>query len=147
MSIQRDQLLQKFEGEYSRLNDQQKQAVDKIFGPVMVTAGAGTGKTQILSVRIGKILLDTDVLPSNILCLTYTDAGVMAMRKRLLTMIGADAYSVNIHSFHSFCNMVIQHNRNLFHTRDLQPINELEQTEALMQLIDGFETDSPLKRF
>ena len=46
----------------------------------MVIAGPGTGKTQILSVRIGKILLETDYLPSNILCLTYTDAGVLAMR-------------------------------------------------------------------
>jgi DNA helicase II / ATP-dependent DNA helicase PcrA len=60
MSIQRDKLLQKFSEEYDSLNPQQKQAVDKIFGPVMVIAGPGTGKTQILSVRIGKILLDTD---------------------------------------------------------------------------------------
>ena len=143
----REKLLKKFEEEYNRLNPQQRKAVDQIEGPVMVIAGPGTGKTQILSVRIGKILLETDVLPSNVLCLTYTDAGVLAMRKRLLGMIGADAYSVNIHSFHSFCNMVIQQNRNLFHTRDLQPINELEQTEAFMQLIDGFENDNPLKRF
>src|SRR5690242_21864104 len=103
----REKLLDKFQAEYALLNDAQKQAVDKIYGPVMVVAGPGTGKTQILSVRIGKILLETDVLPSNILCLTYTDAGVLAMRKRLLSLIGPDAYTVQIHSFHSFCNMVI----------------------------------------
>jgi DNA helicase-2/ATP-dependent DNA helicase PcrA len=147
MSIQRDKLLQKFGEEYSRLNEQQKQAVDKIFGPVMVIAGPGTGKTQILSVRIGKILLDTDYLPSNILCLTYTDAGVLAMRKRLLGMIGPDAYSVHIHSFHSFCNMVIQQNMHLFHKKELQPINELEQVQCLMELIDGFGNHHPLKRY
>jgi DNA helicase-2/ATP-dependent DNA helicase PcrA len=147
MSIQRDQLLQKFEVEYKRLNDQQRQAVDKIFGPVMVIAGPGTGKTQILSVRIGKILLETDYLPSNILCLTYTDAGVLAMRKRLLNLIGPDAYSVHIHSFHSFCNMVIQQNMHLFHKKELQPINELEQVQCLMELIDGFGNDHPLKRY
>jgi len=147
MSVQRDQLLQKFEVEYQRLNDQQKQAVDKIFGPVMVIAGPGTGKTQILSVRIGKILLETDYLPSNILCLTYTDAGVLAMRKRLMNLIGPDAYSVHIHSFHSFCNMVIQQNMHLFHKKELQPINELEQVQCLMELIDGFGSDHPLKRY
>ena len=147
MSIQRDNLLQKFNEEYNRLNEQQKKAVDKIFGPVMVIAGPGTGKTQILSVRIGKILLETDYLPSNILCLTYTDAGVLAMRKRLLNMIGPDAYSVHIHSFHSFCNMVIQQNMHLFHKKELQPINELEQIQCLMELIDGFENDHPLKRY
>lgn len=147
MSIQREKLLQKFEEEYKKLNEQQKQAVDKLYGPVMVIAGPGTGKTQILSVRIGKILLDTDYLPSNILCLTYTDAGVLAMRKRLLNMIGPDAYSVHIHSFHSFCNMVIQQNMHLFHKKELQPVNELEQVQCLMELIDGFDNDHPLKRY
>src|SRR5215213_7494723 len=147
MPIQREKLLQKFGEEYNRLNQQQKQAVDKIFGPVMVIAGPGTGKTQILSVRIGKILLETDYLPSNILCLTYTDAGVLAMRKRLLNMIGPDAYSVQIHSFHSFCNMVIQQNMHLFHKKELQPINELEQVQCLMELIDGFDNSHPLKRY
>ena len=147
MSIVQEKLLQKFEEEYNKLNEQQKQAVDKIYGPVMVVAGPGTGKTQILSVRIGKILLETDVLPSNILCLTYTDAGVLAMRKRLLTMIGPDAYTVQIHSFHSFCNMVIQQNMHLFHKKELQPINELEQVQCLIQLIDSFDNDNPLKRF
>ena len=57
MSIQREKLLQKFEEEYNRLNDQQRRAVDQVEGPVMVIAGPGTGKTQILSARIGRILL------------------------------------------------------------------------------------------
>jgi DNA helicase II / ATP-dependent DNA helicase PcrA len=144
---QREKLLEKFNIEYNRLNEQQKKAVDQIYGPVMVVAGPGTGKTQILSVRIGKILLETDYLPSNILCLTYTDAAVLAMRKRLLSLIGPDAYSVNLHSYHSFCNSVIQQHRHLFHKRDLQPINELEQLQALMKLIDSFDADNPLKRY
>ncbi|HTN16999.1 MAG TPA: ATP-dependent DNA helicase [Chitinophagaceae bacterium] len=144
---QREKLLEKFNTEYNRLNEQQKKAVDQVYGPVMVVAGPGTGKTQILSVRIGKILLETDYLPSNILCLTYTDAGVLAMRKRLLGLIGPDAYSVNLHSYHSFCNSVIQQHRHLFHKRDLQPINELEQLQALMKLIDSFEDSNPLKRY
>jgi DNA helicase-2/ATP-dependent DNA helicase PcrA len=144
---QREKLLEKFNIEYNRLNAEQKKAVDQVYGPVMVVAGPGTGKTQILSVRIGKILLETDYLPSNILCLTYTDAGVLAMRKRLLSLIGPDAYSVNLHSYHSFCNSVIQQHRHLFHKRDLQPINELEQLQALMKLIDSFDADNPLKRY
>ena len=147
MSLNGEKLLQIFTGEYNKLNAEQKQAVDKIYGPVMVVAGPGTGKTQILSIRIGKILLETDVLPSNILCLTYTDAGVLAMRKRLLGMIGPDAYTVQIHSFHSFCNMVIQQNMHLFHKKELQPINELEQVQCLMQLIDSFDPENPLKRY
>ena len=94
--ILRDKLHKHFAFEYSRLNDRQRQAVDRIEGPVMVIAGPGTGKTQILAARIGKILLDTDASPSNILCLTYTDAGAMAMRRRLVGFIGSDAYKVNM---------------------------------------------------
>src|SRR6266480_6778023 len=102
MSFNKERLEKKFLNEYERLNEQQRIAVDHIDGPVMVIAGPGTGKTQILAARIGKILLETDAYPQNILCLTYTDAGVVAMRKRLQKLIGADAYRVNIYTFHAF---------------------------------------------
>ena len=55
---------------YTKLNPKQKEAVDNIEGPVLVNAGPGTGKTQILATRIGKILIEQDVSPHNILCLT-----------------------------------------------------------------------------
>src|SRR3954466_8000363 len=102
MQHYRNILQQKFNQEYERLNAQQRHAVDTIEGPVMVIAGPGTGKTQILAARIGRILLDTDAQPQNILCLTYTDAGVVAMRRRLSQFIGPDAYRVNIYTFHAF---------------------------------------------
>ena len=136
----------KYKDIYDRLNPQQKLAVDTIEGPVMVIAGPGTGKTQILSARIGKILLDTDTSPQNILCLTYTDAGVVAMRKRLLSFIGSDAYKINIHTFHSFCNSVIQENNRHF-KKDLQPLTDLERIQVMEELIDSFANDHPLKRF
>ena len=119
MSINKERLEQRFREEYERLNEKQKLAVDHIEGPVMVIAGPGTGKTQILASRIGKILLETDALPQNILCLTYTDAGVVAMRKRLLDFIGPDAYKVNLYTFHAFCNDIIQENLSLFEKTSL----------------------------
>lgn len=106
----KEKLQAQFQKIYNELNPQQRIAVDTIEGPVMVIAGPGTGKTQILAARIGKILLETDELPENILCLTYTDAGAVAMRSRLQKFIGADAYKVHIHTFHSFCNEIIQDN-------------------------------------
>jgi DNA helicase-2/ATP-dependent DNA helicase PcrA len=144
----RDKLLEKFTEEYNRLNEGQRQAVDQIEGPVMVIAGPGTGKTQILSARIGKILLsDAQVEPNNILCLTYTDAGVVAMRRRLAGFIGADAYRVAIHTFHAFCNEVIQDNLGLFEKTALDPISDLERIELMKELIDSFGKDHPLKRY
>lgn len=147
MSLNRTRLEEKFRAEYQKLNEQQKKAVDHIEGPVMVIAGPGTGKTQILASRIGKILLDTDSQPQNILCLTYTDAGVVAMRKRLLQFIGPEAYKVNIYTFHAFCNDIIQDNLSVFEKTALDPISELEKIALLKELIDGFSKDHPLKRF
>ncbi len=136
-----------FEKIYTALNEQQKRAVDTIEGPVMVIAGPGTGKTQILGARIGKILLDTDTQPENILCLTYTDAGAVAMRKRLLSFIGPDAYKVNIYTFHAFCNDIIQENLSLFEKTVLDPISDLEKIDLFKELIDKFPKNHPLKRY
>ena len=147
MSFSREKLEQKFTEEYERLNEQQKKAVDKIEGPVMVIAGPGTGKTQILAARIGRILLDTDTHPSNILCLTYTDAGAITMRRRLLEFIGPDAYRVNIYTFHAFCHDVIQENLSLFEKTSLDPISELEKIELFKQLIDTLPKNHLLKRY
>jgi len=146
MSVKQIQAEQ-FAAIYKNLNEQQRIAVDTIEGPVMVIAGPGTGKTQILSARIGKILMETDVLPDNILCLTYTEAGVVAMRKRLQHFIGADAYKVNLYTFHAFCNDIIQENLSLFEKTALDPISELERIELMKTLIDNFPKDHPLKRY
>lgn len=142
-----EQQLQKFTEVYNQLNTQQQQAVNTLTGVVVVIAGPGTGKTQILGARIGKILLETDTQPQNILCLTYTDAGTIAMRKRLLNFIGADAYKVHIHTFHSFCNEVIQDNLSYFRKNELNPISDLEKIELLKQLIDNFKEGNVLKRY
>ncbi|MFN5326319.1 MAG: ATP-dependent helicase [Bacteroidota bacterium] len=136
-----------FEEAYQSLNPAQREAVDTIEGPVMVIAGPGTGKTQILAIRIGKILLETDTRPENILCMTYTDSGALAMRKRLLKMIGTEAYKVNIHTYHSFCNQIIQDNLSFFEKNSLDPISELESIALMRELIDKFPQGHPLKRY
>ena len=136
-----------FEELYSKLNQRQKEAVDAIDGPVMVVAGPGTGKTQILAARIANILRQTDTNPANILCLTYTDAGVVAMRDRLIQFIGPIAYRVNIHTFHSLCNEIIQFNGSYFGYKNLQAASDLDTAEILREIIDELPNDSPLKRF
>ncbi|MBK9937825.1 MAG: ATP-dependent helicase [Chitinophagaceae bacterium] len=147
MSFNKERLESKFKEEYERLNEKQRIAVDTIDGPVMVIAGPGTGKTQILASRIGKILLDTDAQPENILCLTYTEAGVVAMRRRLLNFIGPNAYKVNICTFHAFCNDVIQDNLSLFEKTALDPVSDLEKIQFFKELIDSFPKNHLLKRY
>lgn len=127
------------------LNPQQRQAVEHIEGPVLVVAGPGTGKTHLLGARIGQILLDTDVYAHNVLCLTYTDAAVSAMRRRLLEFIGPEAHKVHIFTFHSFCNKVIQENLDWFQRREIEPITELEKVELIRTMIEDLKPGHPLK--
>ncbi|TAF55287.1 MAG: ATP-dependent helicase [Sphingobacteriia bacterium] len=136
-----------FKAVFAQLNPAQQAAVEALEGPVMVIAGPGTGKTQILSARIGKILLETDTTPDQILCLTYTDAGAIAMRKRLLQFIGPEAYQIQLSTFHAFCHDIIQDNLSRFEKSSLDPITELESTELFKELINGFPKNHPLKRY
>lgn len=99
-----------FKDAYNKLNKAQMQAVDIIDGPVMVVAGPGTGKTQVLALRIANILRKTDVGAESVLCLTFTNSGVHAMRQRLLQYIGSDATKVRISTFHSFALDYIENN-------------------------------------
>jgi len=138
---------EKFQQALANLNPEQLAAVNKMDGPVLVVAGPGTGKTQILAARIGKILTDTDALPNEILCLTYTDAGAIAMRKRLFEFIGPDAYRINIYTFHAFCNEIIQENLEYFGKLNLEPLSELDGAMLFRQLVDDFPNEHLLKRF
>ncbi len=138
---------EKFQQALANLNPEQLAAVNKMDGPVLVVAGPGTGKTQILAARIGKILTDTDALPNEILCLTYTDAGAIAMRKRLFEFIGPDAYRINIYTFHAFCNEIIQENLEYFGKLNLEPLSELDGAMLFRELVDELPNDHLLKRF
>ena len=135
-----------FQKYYNALNPEQQAAVDAIEGPVMTIAGAGTGKTQILAVRIAKILLETQIDPYNILCLTFTDSGVAAMRKRLIEIIGPTAYHIKVCTFHSFCNEVIKDNPEEFlFKRDFTQIDDLEKIQLLQHIIDELGVRSPIR--
>lgn len=118
------------------LNKEQREAVETIEGPVIVIAGPGTGKTQILTTRIAHILHETDTPPNGILALTYTDAGVIAMRKRLSELIGRAAEGVTITTFHSFANSIIQEFPDSFSKIiGARQIEELEQLEFVESII------------
>jgi len=134
-----------FSERYAHLNERQRLAVDTIEGPVMVIAGPGTGKTELLSMRAANILRKTDTLPENILCLTFTESGATAMRERLSQIIGADAYKVAIHTFHSFGTEVINHNSEFFYGgANFKPADDLSCYEILRGIFDELDYDNPL---
>ncbi|MEN8252596.1 MAG: UvrD-helicase domain-containing protein, partial [Patescibacteria group bacterium] len=135
-----------FQEQYKMLNDGQRKAVDTLEGPVIVIAGPGTGKTQILTLRIANILKQTgdDIGPENILALTFTNAGVVAMRERLATFVGAEeAYRTNIYSFHSFCEEQIGLHSDYFssiiYSRVASDVEKIHIVEDILENND-FET-------
>lgn len=138
----------KYQELYQSLNEQQRVAVDTLQGPVLVVAGPGTGKTQIIATRIMNLLRSEEdqVEPYNILCLTYTDNGAVSMRKRLLSFIGPAAHHIKICTFHSFCNDVIQSHLDYFEKRELELISDLERVDLMEKMINDLPKDHPLKK-
>lgn len=136
-----------FETLYKKLNQAQKQAVDAIEGPVMVVAGPGTGKTQILTLRIANILRQTDTPPDAILALTFTESAVAAVRRRLVSIVGSAGYRVRIHTFHNFCNEIIKRWPDEFpRIIGAEPITDIDRIGILREIIaEGhFEHLKPL---
>jgi DNA helicase-2/ATP-dependent DNA helicase PcrA len=123
-----------FNSEYKKLNPAQKEAVDTIDGPVMVVAGPGTGKTQILALRIGNILLKTDIKADGVLCLTFTNSAVKAMRERLRKYIGTEASKVKVSTFHSFGMDILD---KYFSVLGLDEKPELMDEKDAIALCDG----------
>lgn len=137
--------MEEFAKRYKQLNAAQKEAVDTIDGPVMVVAGPGTGKTELLSMRVANILRESDALPSNILCLTFTESGAAAMRERLIGLIGPEAYKVAIHTFHSFGTEIINQNGEFFFQGAyFRPADELSGYEVLRGILDKLPHDNVL---
>ena len=88
-------------------NKMQQRAIDKLQGQVMLLAGPGTGKTFTVIHRI-EAMLSQGIQPSSILCLTFSDAAASEMRQRLIKKMGVIASSVDIYTYHSFCNEIIK---------------------------------------
>ncbi|MCL2137143.1 MAG: ATP-dependent helicase [Coriobacteriia bacterium] len=127
------------------LNPEQQLAVSTLDGPVLVVAGPGTGKTELLSLRVAKILLERDVLPQNILCLTFTDAGARAMQQRLADLIGAAAYDVEISTFHAFASRLATNYPEYFLRRASDTaISTLQASKLVNSLLMGLKVDDPL---
>ncbi len=126
-----------FQQELKKLNKAQRLAVETIEGPVMVVAGPGTGKTQVLTLRIANIRMKTDTPPESILALTFTDAAAGEMRERLVELMGQDGYKVAIRTFHSFCNELISEYPESFpHIAGGSSVADVDQIQLIRKLID-----------
>ncbi len=127
---------QNFENRLSKLNPEQRHAVDTIDGPVMVIAGPGSGKTELLALRAGNILNTGHVSPHNILLLTFTESGARNMRERLTDIIGESAYRVAIYTFHSFASDIMsKYAEYFFDGASYRPATDLERIGIIENII------------
>jgi DNA helicase-2/ATP-dependent DNA helicase PcrA len=127
------------------LNSEQRSAVELLDGPVLVIAGPGTGKTQLISTRVGYILDNTDTPPDGILLLTFTEAGVQAMRERLTKLIGRPAYDVRLSTYHAFGGEIFRNYPDYFEGAQLSLVEELSSDVMLRGIIAKLPYSNPLK--
>ena len=119
------------------LNQKQKEAVEYLEGPLLVLAGPGTGKTQLLSEKVAYILKNTDTNPENILCMTFTETGAANMRERLKTIVGNDGARVNIGTYHAFGSDILAQYRNYSEDYDRRldsAIDEVTQFKIVKEI-------------
>ncbi len=130
------------------MNDEQLEAVDIIDGPLLVLAGPGTGKTQLLSVRAANMINKGKAEPENILILTFTNAAARAMRERLARIIGHEGYNIEVETFHSFANSIILESESAIkYVKDKIDITDLEKVRSLQYILDNVKGMEPLKPF
>lgn len=135
-----------YKSRFDKLNNEQKQAVESIYGPTMVIAGPGAGKTELLSLRIANILSSIDVNPEEILCVTFTDAAASNLKERLASIIGPAALRVNICTFHSFAQSLISSYRDFFKEKsDYQMCDDIMRLDILTQAISDLMPNHDLK--
>ena len=92
----------------SVLNSAQMNALNQINGPVMVLAGAGSGKTRLVTYRIAYLVKDLGVNPENILAITFTNKAANEMKERLIKLLGEEANDIWISTFHSMCVKILR---------------------------------------
>ncbi|MEG1499645.1 MAG: UvrD-helicase domain-containing protein, partial [Clostridia bacterium] len=118
------------------LNEDQKKALLKIEGAVLVTAGAGSGKTKLLTHRIAYLIKELNVSPYRILALTFTNKAAKEMRERVSSMIdGNESDKVWISTFHSMCVKILRSN-----------IHKVEGYNSNFSIYSDADTDRVLKR-
>ncbi len=92
------------------LNENQRKAVQKVDGPLLVLAGAGSGKTKVLTTRIAYLIEEIGISPTSILAITFTNKAAKEMKERVVKMLGKVAYNIQISTFHSFGLNIMKEN-------------------------------------
>lgn len=115
------------------LNDRQKEAATQIEGPVLILAGAGSGKTRVLTNRTAYMIDEKGVNPWNILAITFTNKAAQEMRERIDKMVGFGSESIWVATFHSTCVRILRRHINLLGYDTSFTIYDTDDQKSLMK--------------
>ena len=119
----------------NNLNDKQLEAVKTTEGPLLVLAGAGSGKTKVLTTRIAYLIKEKNIDPYNILAITFTNKAAKEMKERVINLIGNVGYEMQISTFHSFGLSIIKDNYKLLGYNPNFTILDSDDTLTLIKKI------------
>ena len=127
------------------LNAPQKEAVLHDGGSVLVLAGAGSGKTRVLTTRIGRLLVDRVATPSSVLAVTFTNKAAKEMITRISGMVPYDLRGVWIGTFHGLCHRLLRlHYKDAALTQGFQIMDMQDQTSSIKRLLKSLNVDSEI---
>jgi len=127
------------------LNEKQLEAVLTTEGPVMAIAGAGSGKTSVLTKRIAYLIYEKDVHYANILALTFTNKAANEMKERVKSLIGLNPYDMWISTFHSMCAKILrEHIEKLGYNRNFQILDDDDTHQIVKTLLKKNNIDTKL---
>lgn len=132
-----------------KLNPEQIKVVDLTEGPILVLAGPGTGKTQLLSARTANIIKNKKALPENILILTFTNSAAKAMKERLAEILGEDGFKVEVSTYHSFARnyIILDSEEAINYIGERIQISDVEKTRAIEYILDTVRGIDPIRPF
>lgn len=129
------------------LNEQQSRAALAVNGPVIVFAGAGSGKTKTLTYRIAHMIVDCQISPHNILAITFTNKATNEMRERLNSYPSINQKAITISTFHAFCAMILRREIEfLGYPRDFTIIDEEDQLKIISDILEHIGSDKKRSR-
>jgi len=127
----------------ARLNPEQRMAVETLDGPVLVLAGAGTGKTRVLTTRFAHILLSGRAAPGQVLAVTFTNRAAREMRERVAAMLGRPAEGLWLGTFHALCARLLRRHAALVGlTPSFSILDTDDQLRLLKQVMEALRVDA-----
>lgn len=125
------------------LNDEQRKAVLAQDGPLLILAGAGSGKTSVLTTKVAYLIKEKGINPKNIVAITFTNKAAKEMKERIIKLVGSDGYDIQISTFHSFGLRIIKENyERLGYEKNFTIIDSDDSLTIIKKLMKDMNIDT-----